>query len=331
MKKNYFTMLFFVAAAFIANAQVIETEDFTDVTYTDGPLAPHPKWTVGLDNQFSIDDANNRILGTVAFARAIYNPVYKVAVGEVLSVSALVEFGSAAAGFNTNAGDFVGVIGFKHEGAGFNNNSEAVRVLSNNDATTMNLYLNRLSGTGQTFFDGMTAPAMSLASKGVYKITIELFIGTSAAASTFSAQLENVATGVKTDIATATGIYAPLYTAIVSANGAEGAHFYVHAQSMGNLSPFTTNSFVVSKGTTLSTSNKKSVVFGVFPNPANDILTISTLSKIASVEVSNITGQTMFTKTGVKSIDISSLSSGMYFLTVKSEEGAFTTKKFIKN
>lgn len=327
MKNNYFTILTFLAATFMMCAQT--TEDFTDVSYVDGPLSDHPKWTVGTPAQYSIEDAANRITSTAAYARAIYTPVYKGASGAIITATAWVECGGAGAGFNTNDGDFVAVIGFKHEAAGFNNNAEAVRVLSNAGGPGTGLSLAHLGPSGN-FDTGIEGGTMSTDSKGEYKITAELFIGVSAAVSTFSAKLENVTTAESTTIALKTGIYVPLYDAIVSANTAEGAHFYVHGQTMNLLSPFIVNQFVIGNASTLSTSSVKSVDFGIFPNPVKDILNISTLRDITSIKVYSITGKLMFSQKGGDNVNISFLSRGMYFLTVNSDNDS-STRKFIKN
>lgn len=324
MNKNYFTILAFLVLVFSANAQTV---DFTDASYLDGPLSDHPEWNTGLPEQFTIDATNDRVLGNTAYARAIYTPVYKGTDGTVITATAWMEFGDAAAGFNAgNEGDFLGVIGFKHEAFGYNNNSEAVRILSN--STTQNLFLNHLGPSGA--WDD-PSPTMTWDNKGEYKLTAELVIGSSAATSTFSAKLENVSTGVSTAIAVKTGIYMPLYNAIVSGDPAQGAHFYLHAQNLGNnLGPNTYfNKFVIGNASTLSTPKISNVNFSVYPNPADDILNISSLNEITSIKVTSITGKTIFSQEGGNSLDISSLSKGIYFLTVTSND-ASSTKKFIK-
>lgn len=327
MKKNYFTILTFLAATMLMSAQEV-TEDFTDASYVDGPLSTHAKWTVGTPAQYSIEDAANRIKSTAAYARAIYTPVFKGASGTIITATAWVECGAAAAGFNSNDGDFVTVIGFKHEAAAFNNNSEAVRVLSNVGGPGSGLSLVHLGPSG-AFDAGATGGTIPTASKGEYKVTAELSIGASAALSTFSAKLENVATGESTTVAVKTGIYAPLYNEIVSGLATEGAHFYVHSQTMGNLSPTLVNKFEIGNATTLSVSSYKAVEFGTFPNPANNILNVSTLRDITSIKVHSITGKMLLSQEGGDQVNISSLSSGMYLLTVSSGDDS-STSKFIK-
>ncbi len=69
----------------------------------------------------------------------------------------------------------------------------------------------------------------------------------------------------------------------------------------------------------------------VFPNPVNDVLTISTTVHINQIEILNAMGKTVLAETQPNhSISLEGLTSGIYFLKAESEEG-FTVVRIIKN
>ena len=74
----------------------------------------------------------------------------------------------------------------------------------------------------------------------------------------------------------------------------------------------------------------------VYPNPAKNHLTISVLNEnMSSIEVFSVSGQTVFTRqmdpiSNKETIDISKLTSGMYFINVTGENGKHYSAKLIK-
>ena len=82
----------------------------------------------------------------------------------------------------------------------------------------------------------------------------------------------------------------------------------------------------------------RSNVMSLFPNPANDQITIEFTSALNTVlEIKNIFGQTLYNETiksipakQSKSIDISAFSKGVYFIRINSGETVISSK-FIKN
>ncbi|WP_334056077.1 T9SS type A sorting domain-containing protein [Polaribacter sp. P097] len=70
----------------------------------------------------------------------------------------------------------------------------------------------------------------------------------------------------------------------------------------------------------------------VYPNPANSFVNISSSENISGVEVYNVIGKRVLQVTNVvnNSIDVSSLSKGMYILKIASGD-SIATKKIIKN
>ena len=70
----------------------------------------------------------------------------------------------------------------------------------------------------------------------------------------------------------------------------------------------------------------------VYPNPTTGLLTISSAEAISAVEVYNVIGKRVLQVTNVvnNSVDVSSLSKGMYILKIASGD-SIATKKIIKN
>jgi hypothetical protein len=87
-------------------------------------------------------------------------------------------------------------------------------------------------------------------------------------------------------------------------------------------------------GFVTATSLRKvnNVFVSVYPNPAKDEITIQ-YPEIRQITISNIVGQRIssmeFQLTGHKVVDISSLESGVYFITLDSADGTVSTK-FVK-
>lgn len=83
-------------------------------------------------------------------------------------------------------------------------------------------------------------------------------------------------------------------------------------------------------GATLGINTNSFSDFSVFPNPTAGILNVRSAINIESIEIYSLEGRKI--KEAKNSIlDISDLSSGIYLLKVKTEEGKFGTKKIIKN
>jgi hypothetical protein len=70
--------------------------------------------------------------------------------------------------------------------------------------------------------------------------------------------------------------------------------------------------------------------FSIYPNPANEIVTVKSDENIESLEIFSLEGSKIKSCNATK-IDISDLSSGMYIMHIKTAEGKFGTKKIIKN
>ncbi|MDC7999766.1 T9SS type A sorting domain-containing protein [Aequorivita todarodis] len=72
----------------------------------------------------------------------------------------------------------------------------------------------------------------------------------------------------------------------------------------------------------------------IFPNPAKDIVNISTQEEITSIQVYNITGQQVLTleneDQNLNSVDVSSLEKGVYLLKIEAQNNMRSSHKLIK-
>lgn len=80
-------------------------------------------------------------------------------------------------------------------------------------------------------------------------------------------------------------------------------------------------------------SPENHAVFLTYPNPAEDVITMQSESDIRSVEIVDAMGALVFAgqfNNGRVSIDTESFTSGMYFYTVKNENGDVMSGRFIR-
>ncbi len=68
----------------------------------------------------------------------------------------------------------------------------------------------------------------------------------------------------------------------------------------------------------------------IFPNPTESILNIQSEIEISNIVIINMLGQKLLSNINQSSIDVSSLTSGTYFITIETDNGK-QTQKFIKN
>ena len=70
--------------------------------------------------------------------------------------------------------------------------------------------------------------------------------------------------------------------------------------------------------------------FSVYPNPTTGILNVQSKTAIVQIEIHNLLGQLVKSNTNQNTIDISSVSSGLYFIKVMDENGDYGTQKVVK-
>jgi len=84
---------------------------------------------------------------------------------------------------------------------------------------------------------------------------------------------------------------------------------------------------------TLSTKNitKDDASLRLFPNPVRDILNVYTTGKnISKIEVYSILGSKVLEVENSKSVNVSTLSSGLYISKIYGDNNGVSTKRFIK-
>ncbi len=96
--------------------------------------------------------------------------------------------------------------------------------------------------------------------------------------------------------------------------------------------PIHTNTVSTEVINPLSTNDFNQDKFILFPNPTKGIINIVANFEISELTIINMYGQEVLSIEGAKdSVDISSLSKGIYFIKVKNELGVTTVKKVVKN
>ena len=77
----------------------------------------------------------------------------------------------------------------------------------------------------------------------------------------------------------------------------------------------------------------------LFPNPTKDLITINSVTNISldSITILDLNGRTLQTITNIgqlsdgKTIDISNLAAGMYFMKLQDSESRVAVKRIVKN
>jgi len=80
----------------------------------------------------------------------------------------------------------------------------------------------------------------------------------------------------------------------------------------------------------LSVKNQEITSFDVYPNPTNSFLHIESNIEVLRIKVYNELGQLLLSKMKQNSIDISNLTSGIYFLKIEDKQNTIEIKKIIK-
>lgn len=80
----------------------------------------------------------------------------------------------------------------------------------------------------------------------------------------------------------------------------------------------------------VSVNSNSALNTNVYPNPANDVLNISSNNEISKVAIFNMIGQELLNASSSNNINISDLSEGFYLVSITDINGVSTTQKFQK-
>lgn len=113
---------------------------------------------------------------------------------------------------------------------------------------------------------------------------------------------------------------------------AETIRFYSHTDSLCGSENTARERIVQCKASSSNILENSKVDFKLFPNPTSDKVSIEGSVTFEAIEIVAIDGRTLMTITPsalITEIDVDSLSSGVYFIRVKSN-GTFSTREFVK-
>lgn len=100
----------------------------------------------------------------------------------------------------------------------------------------------------------------------------------------------------------------------------------VFVAGVGTSGGYLASSVSVATGATLSLAKQSQLDVNVYPNPTDGLLHISDVSDMQRVTILNLLGQNVKTLEAAKTLDVSDLKEGVYFLSA--DNGL--TRKFIK-
>ena len=109
----------------------------------------------------------------------------------------------------------------------------------------------------------------------------------------------------------------------------DGETYYV-SQTLGNCESET---LAITVDEALSSSVFETTALKVYPNPANNVITVTNKNAIENIEVANLLGQKVLSqKVNAEStqIDVSGLAAGTYILNVQLQNGTTTSVKVVK-
>ena len=87
--------------------------------------------------------------------------------------------------------------------------------------------------------------------------------------------------------------------------------------------------FLYQEGFILNTNDVYEIEFSIYPNPSDNVISIVSESNIEQVNIYSLQGILIKNVSEINDIDVSHLSSGLYFIEVLSEKGK-SVQKLIK-
>lgn len=68
----------------------------------------------------------------------------------------------------------------------------------------------------------------------------------------------------------------------------------------------------------------------IYPNPVSNILTVATVQQVESIRIYSLVGQLIHSNMNIKTIDVSSVTNGVYMAEIKLSNGQTINKKIVK-
>jgi hypothetical protein len=107
--------------------------------------------------------------------------------------------------------------------------------------------------------------------------------------------------------------------------------FYTYDISTASYTLETRTTYNYQSQLVLDKTNFEFKKISLYPNPTNSVLNIQTLEQIKTVTITDISGRvSSFKALDTKTIDVSSLPNGIYFVAIQTDNGT-VREKFIKN
>jgi hypothetical protein len=137
--------------------------------------------------------------------------------------------------------------------------------------------------------------------------------------------------GFVSDHSVANNNFATGYAVLAATLNAYGDDYYFEIDCSGVNSVIGEVRAALLAGQDLGTEKLTVSRLIIYPNPANSILNIQTDLAIDSITITDISGRTTTVPSSVNNtIDVSTLSDGIYFVTFTTKDGFFR-EKFIKS
>ncbi len=71
-------------------------------------------------------------------------------------------------------------------------------------------------------------------------------------------------------------------------------------------------------------------LFSIYPNPAENILTVATDFQVETIKIYSLFGQLVIDNANTNTIDVSRLTQGFYLAEIKLNNGQTISKKIVK-
>jgi hypothetical protein len=188
--------------------------------------------------------------------------------------------------------------------------------------------------SGNVYMAGFTGSTTGMATVGAYQTTHggnnDAFLAqfTSAGSRTWGTYFGGTASDQAFSLTSdATGVYMTGLTSSATAISSAGA--FATAYAGGAYDGFIAKFSYSSPSTFIECNTSTATPFGVFPNPAKELLHINA-SEESTVILMNLQGQTVLTANNTNTINVASLPAGIYMLRISSDSGVSVERVMVE-